>query len=230
MRLRGSLRSSSLKGAASVSAARLIPAVCAVLLAAIFAQGCTDSRPAADPNSRLRAILLEQAARYPSMREQDVYKLLYQAALGPAHAAIDQRLARLWMDREIVMLRARRALAPLAGEPLLEEIDPLGQLVRVNLRPFLAAGGSAASLADAFAQTATEFSESPTRLDDYLAAAVDVIREGVNRLDPETLGQFAAEKRAADYPALHHSPEYESAHIPAYRVVLRRLVPPARDP
>ena len=101
--------------------------------------------------------------------------------------------------------------------------------MRVNLRPFLAAGGNAVSLADAFAQTAAEFSQSPTRLDEYLAAVVDVLRESNNRMDPETLGQLAAEKRAGDYPAVHHSPEYESAHIPAYRVVLRRLVPSTED-
>ena len=202
----------------------------AVSLAASLALACSDSRPAADPDSRLRAILLEQTLRYPSMREQDVYKLLYQAARGPAHAALDQRLARLWMEREIVMLRAKQALAPLAGEPLLDEIDPHGQLVRVNLRPFLAAGGDAVSLADAFAQTAAEFSQSSTRLNEYLAAAGDVIREGATRLDSAAFDAFAADQRAGSYPAVHHSPEYERAHIPAYRVVLKRLVPPTGSP
>lgn len=215
---------------AAAGVARVLSASCAVSLAASLALACSDSRPDADPDSRLRAILLEQTSRYPSMREQDVYKLLYQAARGPAHAALDQRLARLWLDREIVMLRAKRALAPLAGEPLLEEIDPHGQLVRVNLRPFLAAGGDAVRLADAFAQTAAEFRQNPTRLDEYLAAAGDAIQAGMIRLDPEILGQFAADQRAASYPAVHHSPEYERAHIPAYRVVLRQLVPPTGNP
>ena len=49
------------------------------------------------------------------------------------------------------------------------------------------------------------------------------------REEQDILAQLAAEKRAADYPAVHHSPEYESAHIPAYRVVLRRLVPATED-
>lgn len=200
--------------------------LCAISLVATSALGCTAHRPISDPDDRLRAILVEHTARYPSMSEQDVYKLLHQAARGPAHAALDQAAARMWMEREIAMLRAKRALAPLPGEPLVEEIDPHGQLVRVNLRPFLAAGGSAVSLADAFVQTAAEFSHGTTRLAEYLAAAGNVIRSGLSRLDSETLGQFAAEKLASDYPAVHHSPEYESAHIPAYRVVLRSLVPP----
>jgi hypothetical protein len=160
------------------------------------------------------AILMEQAERRPQWQLQDVYKLTFQAALGSEHAAPNASAARLWLEQEFAALRGG------FGDPPIELISPDGRLVRVNLRPYLAVGGSLEKLLEAFLTTAAWRGDHKTLLQ-YMEWAVDLADD--NGL-PFPLGELAAyfkTQAQVDFPATHHSALYRTAYAPAYRVVLR---------
>jgi len=191
-----------------------------VLPGTLVAQARTSARAgAAAEAAGTRRIVARQFARYPSMQPQDVYKLAFQAAMGSRHAGLDSAMAAEWLDREIA------ALGEGPAEPIRDTISPDGRMVRVNLRPYLAAGGSRDALLRAFVRTARTFAGSVPRLRRELA---EIERMAAAREIPSqraALHAYFERMRAQGYPAVEHSDAYESAYHPAYRVVLGELLP-----
>ena len=147
------------------------------------------------------------------MQVQDLYKLLHQAALGSEQAVEDVEKAREWLDREI------RTIGEGREEALLDTISPGGQLVRVNLRPYLQDGGDPDALLRAFVRTANEYPGSTERLRAYLQVALEMADAGTIPLGRAALEAFFDARSEEGYPAVHHSPAYQPAYAPAYRVV-----------
>src|SRR5439155_24790316 len=85
---------------------------------------------------------------HPEARAQDIYKLVYQGTMGNEIVAADPSAVERRLEREMSDARAD------GSEPLTEPVSPDGRLVRLNLRPYKAQGGSAAALAKAVIQTA----------------------------------------------------------------------------
>lgn len=164
-------------------------------------------------------VVLQQITRYPRMRMQDFYKLAFQGALGNEHLMSDTAMVKRYLLEEL------ESVPTAAGEPLLEEINPEGTLVRVNLRPFKAAGFDPEILLRAMIRTALSVDPSEERLESYLLS----IRElAIKEQIPVTLGEFLSyveHQRMSGFPAVHHSPEYAKDYSPAYRVVLRAFLP-----
>ena len=157
----------------------------------------------------------EQAARYPLMEIQDVYKLVHQAALGSEHAVSDTAAALRWMEREIA------SLADGPDDPLFDPLTPDSQLVRVHLRPYLAEGGDPDALVRAFVETANTYPGSEERLRRFWQYAERSAAAGTLPFSPDAMATFLAKQAEAGYPAVHHSARYEAAYAPAYRVVAR---------
>ena len=167
----------------------------------------------------VRSLLARQLARFPAMEPQDVYKLIYQATLGSRHAGLDAVMAARWLEREL------RDLGPGPDEPATDTISVDGRMVRVNLRPYLAAGGDRAALLRAFVRTAQEFRGSTADLRRQLGYVERMASDREIRLSAVALRGYFARMRAAGYPAVEHSAAYEWAYRPAYRVVLGALLP-----
>jgi hypothetical protein len=177
-------------------------------------------RPGPSPEElAVRGVLARQLARFPSMEPQDVYKLLYQATMGSRHAGLDSVMAARWLEREL------RDLGSGPDEPVVDTISADGRMVRVNLRPFLAAGGDRAALLRAFVRTAREVRGSTADLERQVGYVERMARDGEMRLSASVLRRYFARMRAAGYPAVEHSAAYRAAYRPAYRVVLGALVP-----
>jgi hypothetical protein len=193
-------------------------------LFALFPAMASAQGPAADSarntpgESAIARILLRQFARHPIMEPQDVYKLVFQAVMGSRHAGLDSAMAAAWLAREVA------ALGPGPAEPMLDTISTDGRMVRVNLRPYLAAGGSPDALLDAFLRTAREYEGSPARLRRELAEVERLAGEGVVPLSRAVLHAYFARMRAQGFPAVEHSNAYEEAYHPAYRVVYLPLL------
>lgn len=177
----------------------------------------------------LRRILSGQARRYPIMQPADLYKLLHQAALGSEHAAPGDSAARAWLEREIA------SLGEGPEEPAVDPISPSRDVVRVHLRPYLAAGGDPEALLAAFLRTAREFRGSPERLREWGLIAAEMADEGRLPFEAAALRGLLREKESRGFPAAHHSPIFQAHYRPAYRVValglfeLSRGVPPAES-
>jgi len=104
------------------------------------------------------ALIEEHLARRPATTLRDIYKLLYQGVRGPEHIitspqAFTERLQAEWESAE-----------PADDDPLLESIRPDGALLRLNLRPFKAAGGDLKALTTACLKTGQRAWGTPAEL------------------------------------------------------------------
>jgi hypothetical protein len=165
--------------------------------------------------SLLRAHLL----RYPLMQPEDVYKLLFQAVMGPVHALADPVSARLWLLSEM------KASATGPKEPLIDPISCGGPMARVHLRPWLLADLDPDLLFDAFAKTPLSYHGSIRRLETACQEAAAWLRR---RQAPiaEAFDLLIPTLREPGFPALRHSQGYRAAYRPAYRVVDVSLLNP----
>ena len=157
-----------------------------------------------------REFLLDQWARHPASRLQDLRKALYQSTFGCGHLVDDPSAAADWIRRE-----AEHA-------PDCREMEPLdGPWCRVPLG-ILSEGLTPETLAAAFAQSAAVPGEDIPALEDRLAVLMGLIREGTLPFDPAAAAAEIAAWRAAGFPACHHSEDYRNAYHPAYRVLHKR--------
>jgi len=163
-------------------------------------------------------ILAQQMVRYPCMQIQDLYKLIFQASFGSEHAIADLEAARGWLEREL------QALSHGPEEPIVDPIAPDGRMVRLHLRPYLAARGDLAALLTAFVRTAREFHGVEATLYRYWQTAERMAAAGLVPYARQELQQFFAEMQAQGFPAVHHSATYTIAYRPAYRVVLSEFL------
>jgi hypothetical protein len=161
----------------------------------------------------LQRILAGQIERYPQMQPVDLYKLLHQASLGSEHAVPDEAAVRAWLVREL----AEMSDGP--QEPIVDPISPGEEIVRVHLRPYMAAGGDPERLLAAFCRTAREFRGSKARLKESGEAVVQMAQEGLLPFASGALRELLHERKALRFPAAHHSRLYQALYRPAYRVV-----------
>jgi hypothetical protein len=158
-------------------------------------------------------------ARYPDMTLADVYKLLHQAALGPAHA-VDLATARARLLEELASLGS----GPV--EPLVDPISPDGRLARVHLRTWAARALPAERLAEAFVATAGSWPADAAKLARFCGCLGDLADAGGVPATRAEVEAFVTRCEREGWPALHHSAAFRSAHAPAYRVVDVSLLPP----
>ena len=177
---------------------------------------------APDPDA---AFFLDQARADPEIRIEDAYKWLFHAARGGEHAVQDETAVRRWLDREWAALGPARL-----DEPLWTPLDADGRVGRLNLRPYKARGGSPDALHAAFVEGARSFDASPARFRRaWNALGRELKKRPVGHLRHADWQRFDREMRAQGYPASHHSPEYERARAPAYRVLPLAQAQPLLD-
>lgn len=157
-----------------------------------------------------REFLLDQWARHPASRLQDLRKALYQSTFGCGHLVDDPSAAADWIRREAEHASDCREMEPLDG-PWCRV--PLG---------ILSEGLTPETLAAAFAQSAAVPGEDIPALEDRLAVLMGLIREGTLPFDPAAAAAEIAAWRAAGFPACHHSEDYRNTYHPAYRVLHKR--------
>lgn len=163
-------------------------------------------------------LLGAHVARYPEMGIADVYKLLHQAALGPAHA-VDALAAHDRLETEAASLGAG------PDEPVTDIVSPDGRLARIHLRPYLAAGLSLDSLADAFGETAGTWPASFGKLAKFCGCLGDLAEAGGIPFSRAEVVDYMRAREADGWPAVKHSDRYRAAYAPAYRVVDVDLLP-----
>ncbi len=159
-------------------------------------------------------IALDAFATRPAMEARDAYKLALQAAFGAEHLGADSLMLLGYLNEEIA------GLDTASGEPLIEPISP-GGMVRVNLRPYVRAGGTASALvADLLASMRAMRRDSLT-MESYLGVLLELARAGRIPLDAQSAQAFFDARRSEGFPAVHHSAGYVRLYRPAYRVLLR---------
>jgi hypothetical protein len=174
--------------------------------------------PLRPDESAFRRIVAIQIRRYPRLEIQDLYKLILQAARGSEHVVSDLTAARRWLAHELL------DLADGPEEPIVDPISPDGSVVRLNLRPYLAARGDLTGLLEAFVRTAREYRGTDVTLYRYWRFAEHMATAGLLPFACEALRKFFIGMQADGFPAVHHSDTYAKTYHPAYRVVVHRFL------
>jgi hypothetical protein len=167
---------------------------------------------------RAAELVRRHVARYPGARPQDVYKLLYQACMGPEHAMADagtmmERLAAEW-----------RSLDANPGEELHDDLGVHFPVYRINLRAAKARKVGPEEIVDSFVELGRMFPKDPELLVAAWAGASSAIRGGGLRVPGASeVDDVDGLVKANGYPAVHHSQTYRERYRPAYRLVHRRF-------
>jgi hypothetical protein len=148
---------------------------------------------------------------------EDAYKYVYQATRGGEHAAPDRDIARQWLESEWSLLDN-----PAANEPLWEPLCKDDSIGRLNLRVYKAKGGKIDSVLDAFLASSRAYRETGTNfLDTWSELGRRLRHKPVGSLTLDEWSRLDAEEKAKQYPAIHHSPAFERAEHPAYRIITK---------
>lgn len=206
---------------------RLAP-IAALLLAACETTGQLEKRPIIPPappvaeappsidpacGSDVARLVREERARRPASTSADLYKLVHEALLGPAHLLMDPERARARLADELAA-----AGPPRPDERLAEELDEASGTVRIHLRRWRFARGTIAELWPVVtASAAMPSDEARARLPACLRAAAPAA--------PQDFPAYVEAREAEGFPAVRHSEAYRAAYAPSYRVVLRRHLP-----
>jgi len=148
---------------------------------------------------------------------QDAYKLIYQGVFGVAHIMENPERANQYLEKEYASVDSSK------DEPLIEDISVAGEIVRINLRPYKYSGGSVDQLFEVMTQSVKETNGSK---DDFLSLWKNfkqAVFDGHLKFDKQELEVFDRKIKAANYPAVHHSPGYRETNKPAYRVVKKSI-------
>lgn len=168
--------------------------------------------------ARFLRIVGSHLFRYPLMQPRDLYKLMFQASMGSAHGIEDRYKATDSLYREIQNLPSG------PPEPMVDIISHEGDLARINLRPYMAAGGDPDGLLEAFVRTSADYGKSLQRMEQYRSWVVGMDQEELLPPPLKGIAGYFREMMTSGYPAVHHSEIYRKAYSPAYRVILSDLV------
>jgi hypothetical protein len=152
------------------------------------------------------------------MKCNDIYKLIYQAAMGSAHSISRVETAREYFLEEI----SNMSNGP--GEPAVDTIAHDGSIFRINIRPYVQAGFNPEKLFEAFVQTGKEYTGSTEKLELYCWWLIRIKEEGQLPDNIRDIDQYLREMSELDYPAVHHSSEYRNAYSPSYRVIASAFI------
>lgn len=166
-----------------------------------------------DLELRFREIVRIHIDRYPLMTGSDIYKLLYQAAMGNSHALIDLESNRSSLEHELM----NPGNGPV--EPLKDVISPCGCVWRINLRPFAEERLDPETLFSAFIRTAREFKGSEDKLQIYCSWFIHMKDRDQLPDKFRNIETLFKDMLSSGYPAVHHSSIYRNAYSPAYRVI-----------
>jgi len=171
-----------------------------------------------DHESTFRRIIRAHSVRYPFMRSTDLYKLIYQAAMGSAHRIRSINSARELFKEEISNIGS----GPV--EPVVDIVAHDGSVCRINIRPYLQAGYNSDKLIEMFFRTAEVFTGSTIKLELYCWWILRMKADGLLSANIQDIDQCLTELAESGYPVVHHSSVYRDAYSPSYRVIASTLI------
>lgn len=160
-----------------------------------------------------------QLEHFPESRLQDLYKSFFQDRFGPGHLIADRESALNYILTEL-------AEADTLMGPKTELCGWQGNYVRVNLSVIADGLMTAEEMTDALMASAIE-----VKADDIVRwkaewAQIEAIIEKNHPDLPDLAEDKAKIKELLDdgQYAYHHSPAYEAAYHPHYRIILKNLL------
>ena len=166
---------------------------------------------------KIRGILSSHFYRYPKMKVDDLYKLCHHASMGSEHAITDEKFVEEWLHREL------QTMGEGPDDPMVDEIASDGHIIRLHLRPYIKAGGASPALLKAFITTAHRYKKNDGLMMAYWHVIKEISSDGTLPKALKDYDIFFIQMQRDKFPAVHHSPDYEKAYRPAYRVIAREF-------
>lgn len=189
-------------------------------LAALLADGCSRSA------RTIREAVAGQLADYPESRVQDIYKSFCQDNLGPEHLIPNPDAARDYLLSELEEYRSDITEGKYSKpERRFEPVGDEGNYIRVGLSVILDSLLTEDRLLEAFVESANAGQnvtpDQWTRKWKKVAAVIrrdfpDIPDSGQDLRQIDSL-------MAEGHLILHHSPVYEAAYHPHYRIIARDI-------
>ncbi len=149
--------------------------------------------------------------KYPGLKPQDIYKVIYQSVMGPYH---------LGKCRNTIYNSLKSEMKEISPEPdldLREVIAPDRKYTRIDLRRFKSERGDLHLLSEIIYQSSEKSDKN------QLIAALEQVNELIkdNKIDynMEDWTNYYQQVKKNDYPVPHHSNYYIEFYLPSYRVV-----------
>ncbi len=168
-------------------------------------------------DERVAALVQTHVQRYPELDIADVYKLLHQGVFGPGHSIPNRKAAREWLEQEA------KGQMPGAGL-LVESVHPEHEIVRLHLRPYLAANGDLGGLLEAYIKSGEAVQGSPSLMATWWETFGQMVAPGgalAGRFEARAVGLVGRTRASEHWAACHHSPVYNAHYKPVYRVLTR---------
>ncbi len=168
---------------------------------------------------KLKTLILYHRRLHPSLEPPDIYKLLFQATMGPAHILDNEECAFLYLRRECDDL----GQYPNADEILIEPVSNKADVIRINLRPFKRESNNIHLLFDCMIQSAIHFSPCEERLRELWKEFTLLTRYGDLDFDFHEVATLDSTLLNNGFVPMSHSDSYIAKEQPSYRVVLAYL-------
>lgn len=162
-------------------------------------------------------VLKAHAARYPLMRPEDAVKLIYQNEFGGGHLISDPQMSLEWIRREYLGNK------PDPDVPLFEDLG--NDIVRLHFQALDTEKLPLESVNELFVRSAELHKGSMESFHNKLKLLEDSFFDIGFGFDRGELDGYLARYSAAGCPMVSHSDTYREAYAPAYRVVMRSLIP-----
>jgi len=168
---------------------------------------------------KLETLIDYHSSIHPSLTIQDVYKLLYQGTMGPAHLMIDKDKAYIKLKREFKM--ADKGI--LEREVLLEPVSINGDMVRVNLRPYRRKSYDIELLFEIVLKSAKNFAPDEDKLNFLWKTFKQLVSKGKLDFNAVKVNAFEVNALSSNGLPIKHSDDYRAKEKPRYRVVKRSI-------
>lgn len=154
--------------------------------------------------------------KYPHMEFVDLYKLIYQGTLGPAHLGTQYSTIRTHLNSEFANLEAKNC-------EMIEKIAADNKYLRINLYAFKKAEGNPDSLARLVYRSCKKEPEELEKIKKRMKIVGDVIKKNSPTEQYKHYLKFYNEIEQEDFPVPHHSQQYIAEYQPAYRVISQQV-------
>ncbi len=155
---------------------------------------------------------------YPAMELGDVYKLLYQSVMGPAHILQNKELAYSYLKNEFDSPNENHE------NDLYVDISLDHELVRLNI-PVFRKQCSLNALFEMLCETQRKIIPDKDKLKHYWLALGSLIEGNTfEQFTPDRWNRLNKLLNEHVFPHFSHSAVYKNLYRPSYRIVLRELV------
>jgi len=173
---------------------------------------------AAMNQKKMIELIFYHLKRYPAMELEDIYKLLYQSVMGPAHILQNKELAYSYLKKEFESHNESYETG------LYVDISLDHELVRLNI-PVFKKEDSLDALFEMMCETQRKMIPDKDKLKhSWLELGLLIENKNFENFTLNQWGKFNKILCEKDFPHLSHSATYKNLYRPSYRIVLRKLV------